>query len=283
MFDSLVICTDLDRTLLPNGKQDESTGARNLFKLLASQPQVSLVYVTGRHLALIQEAIKTYDIPLPDYVIADVGSTIYSLNKGNWTHLEEWRDFISCDWQGASSESVLISVAGIDGLKPQEDEKQGEFKASFYADPNVDAKALIDKVMRYLDNMGIKAGIIWSVNEVTQTGLLDILPVRADKQKAIEFLMDYIDATHDQLVFSGDSGNDISVITSAINAVLVSNATEEVKAEITKLEKNNKTQSNCYVAKGGYLGMNGNYAAGILEGIAYYRPDVDEWLQQQVK
>ena len=35
-----------------------------------------------------------------------------------------------------------------------------------------------------------------------------------------------------------------------------------------------------YVAKGDYLGMNGNYAAGILEGVTHYLPEMNTWLSQ---
>ena len=38
----ILICTDLDRTLLPNGKQPESPGARAAFTRLVSRPEVTL-------------------------------------------------------------------------------------------------------------------------------------------------------------------------------------------------------------------------------------------------
>lgn len=44
----LLLCTDLDRTLLPNGSQPESEQARKKFHELVKQPQVTLVYVTVR-------------------------------------------------------------------------------------------------------------------------------------------------------------------------------------------------------------------------------------------
>ena len=33
-----------------------------------------------------------------------------------------------------------------------------------------------------------------------------------------------------------------------------------------------------YLARGGCLGMNGNYSAGILEGIAHYHPEARVWM-----
>ena len=76
----LLICTDLDRTLLPNGDLHESPLARERFAAVASHPHVKLAYVSGRDLGLVEQAIKHFSIPIPDWVIGDVGSRLYSLN-----------------------------------------------------------------------------------------------------------------------------------------------------------------------------------------------------------
>ncbi len=65
MPDRLLICTDLDRTLIPNGPQPESPGARRRFAILAERPEVTLAYVSGRHRALVEDAITTYRLPTP--------------------------------------------------------------------------------------------------------------------------------------------------------------------------------------------------------------------------
>jgi hydroxymethylpyrimidine pyrophosphatase-like HAD family hydrolase len=72
----ILLATDLDRTLLPNGEATESPGARAAFARVAARPEVALAYVTGRHRALVEDAIAEYVLPRPDYVIGDVGTTI---------------------------------------------------------------------------------------------------------------------------------------------------------------------------------------------------------------
>ena len=47
MIAPLLICTDLDRTLLPNGTAPESPSARGRFATVASHPEVALAYVTA--------------------------------------------------------------------------------------------------------------------------------------------------------------------------------------------------------------------------------------------
>jgi hydroxymethylpyrimidine pyrophosphatase-like HAD family hydrolase len=127
-----------------------------------------------------------------------------------------------------------------------------------------------------LVHAGIKANLIWSIDEQAGIGLLDVLPASANKLHAIRFLMQQKGYAHDNTVFAGDSGNDLDVLMSDIRAVLVANADAEVKNLAARANKD-----ALYLAHGGYLGMNGNYSAGILEGVAHYRPDVDAWLREQ--
>jgi hypothetical protein len=39
-------------------------------------------------------------------------------------------------------------------------------------------------------------------------------------------------------------------------------------------------QDRLNLARGGYRGMNGNYAGGVLEGIVHFMPEVDDWLDE---
>ncbi|MBL0701933.1 MAG: haloacid dehalogenase, partial [Desulfosarcina sp.] len=75
MTSKILLFSDLDRTILPNGYNEESPRARPILRRLAERPEITLVYVTGRNKALILNAIKEFAIPLPDYAIADVGTT----------------------------------------------------------------------------------------------------------------------------------------------------------------------------------------------------------------
>ena len=58
--------------------------------------------------------------------------------------------------------------------------------------------------------------------------------------------------------------------------MLVANADPQVKSLVAAANP-----ATLYVAQGGYLGMNGNYSAGILEGVAHYHPALDAWLRAQ--
>ncbi len=281
---SLLICTDLDRTLVPNGPQPESPGARRYFATLVARDEVALAYVSGRHRALVQQAIADYQLPLPDFVIGDVGTSLYRVDThAEWSPRPEWDAHIGADWAGASVDDLKGLLTGIPHLRLQESAKQGRFKLSFYAASDADQSGLVEEVRGRISGQGIRASLIWSVDEAADVGLLDVLPERATKYHAIEFLIEQEGFGLEQVVFSGDSGNDLEPLTSPLPAVLVANAHPSVRDEALRVARERGLADRLYCAEGGFLGMNGNYAAGILEGVAHYQPFVRHWLEGAVE
>jgi len=274
----LLLCTDLDRTLLPNGPQPESALVRKRFTQLASRNEVTLVYVSGRDKLLVQQAIKNYQIPLPNFVIADVGSTIYRIENEKWSYLEQWDSEISNDWNGRSNKDLQNLLTGCKDIRLQEYSKQKSHKLSYYVPLYADHEKLLYEINACFENEMVRANLIWSVDDAASVGLLDILPVSANKKHAIEFIMNEFNFSLDETIFAGDSGNDISVMASSIPSILVANATDNVKSIALEQAQMNGEKNSLYLAKGDYLGMNGNYSAGILEGIVHYMPVVKNWI-----
>jgi hypothetical protein len=62
------------------------------------------------------------------------------------------------------------------------------------------------------------------------------------------------------------------VLASRVPAVLVANSRPDVQDLALELAEEAGTLPWLYIAEGGFLGMNGNYAGGMLEGIAHYHP-----------
>lgn len=284
MIDRLLICTDLDRTLIANGQAAESPNSSRLFCQLVGDTKVTLSYVTGRDLTLVKEAITEYQLPLPDFVIADVGSTIYEIKKNNqWLPLQDWRNKISLDWQNKTQPDLVTIFSDLKPCCLQENEKQGLHKLSYYVPLDTDIDTLMAEMHSRLEDQQIKSNLIWSIDEQAKVGLLDILPLSANKLHAIEYLMKYQNFTLQNTVFSGDSGNDLAVLLSPIKSILVANATVELKEKI-KSEIDNRTglTDSVYIARGRYSHLNGNYSAGIIEGILHYFPEIENCLKDKI-
>jgi sucrose-6F-phosphate phosphohydrolase len=274
----ILLCCDLDRTLLPNGAQPESDSARPLLRKLAQHPNLTLVYVSGRHKALLQEAIAQYHIPVPDYAIGDVGTTIYTVAGEQWQPMRSWQDEIAPAWRGFTQTELAQLFQDLPQLTLQEAEKQNRFKLSYYTPMSFDQHQLIATMQERLQQREVDASLVWSVDEAKQCGLLDVLPQEATKSHAVYFLIEQLGLNEDDAVFAGDSGNDLTALTSGLNAILVANAATDVKEEAQQRVKEAGYAQRLYLAKGGFMGMNGNYAAGVLEGVVHFFPQSAAWL-----
>jgi len=281
---TVLLCTDLDRTILPNGQQPESPGARKFFSTLAAHPQLRLAYVSGRDRRLIEEAIAEYSLPVADYLIGDVGTTLYRQTNNMWVLEPAWQETIGKDWNGMQHNDIvdlLTTIAGKATLRLQPEAKQNTYKVSYFTDPDVDVEHIKESVLQRLQSNNIHASAIWSLDEAENVGLLDILPKKANKLEAIRFLMQCERFSDADTVFAGDSGNDMEVLVSGLQAILVRNGADNVRKEaVSQLEKSNKS-SRLYLAKGGTLGMNGNYSSGVIEGLFHFFPECATWLKDE--
>ena len=277
-FDRALLCCDLDRTLLPNGPQEESPEARPLLRALSAEPLLALVYVTGRDAMLIQRAMEEYELPQPQFAVGDVGTTVYRVHDGIWAPLSEWEKTLEPDWAGATRQDLALELSSLERVRMQPEEKLGRFKLSYYVEPEVDLAALAAEVSERLAARQVRVGLITSYDESENIGLLDVLPAGANKLHALRFLLESEGCPLERAVFAGDSGNDLAVLESEIPSVLVRNAREEVRREAVARAREAGNEAQLYLARGGLLKMNGNYSAGALEGLQHFSPESAAWL-----
>ncbi len=273
-----LLCSDLDRTLIPNGKQEETPSARPRLRELVRRAAFCVVYVTGRNRALVEQAIEQYQLPWPDAVIGDVGSCIWSTFDRSWSKWPQWEDRLKQDWSGPHLEAIRALLAREPELELQAEDRQTPLKLSY----NTLARGLDQRcrhLRQVLHSKGLAANVIGSIDEVDDIGLIDILPSMASKHSAIEMLMAAWGFHHWNTVCAGDSGNDLPFLTSALQSVLVANAEDSVRERAVRLAARRGQQANLYLARGGFHGMNGCYSAGVLEGMVHYLPEISAWVE----
>lgn len=262
-----LLCADLDRTLIPNGAAPESAGARRLLARFIARTGLRLAYVTGRDRGLLEEAIVTWALPWPEYAVTDVGTTILCRENGEWQPLPGWRELLDSAWQGRSWRDVHGPLCHVPGLRLQAENRQARHKLSYFCDADLPA-ALVREVEEILVAAGIAARIVTSVDDEAGQGLLDVLPQPSGKLGAIRFLLEHEGFGPENTVFAGDSGNDLDVLESGMPSVLVANAHADVRRAVAG-------RANVYTARG-LAGLNGNYAAGVLEGMVHYWPEAHD-------
>jgi sucrose-6F-phosphate phosphohydrolase len=262
-----ILATDMDRTLLPNGSWEADSEAIHLFNELTRKLDVLVVYVTGRNLALTEQAIEEFGVRYPDVLCGDVGTSIRKYQEGEWHFDEGWVDHVIHESPRWDAVAIRHAVVGIAAMREQESEHQNQFKQSYYVD-----HASKDQVLAAVDER-IKGKfdevIVYSFDSQNGKGLLDFLPASATKQTALEYVAEEFDAEKADVVFCGDSGNDIFPLTAGFSGVLVRNADEQLVENIRQAMQE-KPELQVYFAQGNFRGLNGYYTSGVIEGAFHY-------------
>ncbi len=262
-----ILACDLDRTLLPNGSWPADPGAIALFNELTESHEVLVVYVTGRNLDLAESAINEYGIRYPHILIGDVGTSIRRYEQGGWKSHGGWDTHVKQTSPRWDAGAVRRAVAGVDGLTEQEREHCGPFKQSYYVDHDT-SEAILEVVDERIKGRFDEV-IVYSFDSQSGKGLLDFLPQSATKQTALEYVADELGHDKAEVVFCGDSGNDVFPLTAGFSGVLVRNADEQLVTDVKQAADANPALK-VYFAQGGFKGLNGYYASGVIEGAYHY-------------
>ncbi|MFH0952161.1 MAG: HAD-IIB family hydrolase [Patescibacteria group bacterium] len=259
-----IIATDLDRTLLPNGKQAYDNSLP-IFNKIIKENKFSLIYVTGRYLDQVWEARNKYQIPIPDHLIALVGTRLYRRQADKLIEDNDWIDEVNSQTKGWDIRKFQKALSMTE-LNIQEPEFQNQLKLSYYLNNTKNHKAVLQETGDKIKTICPDAVIIYSVDETRNLGLLDILPRAATKLAALEYLTKKLNLVKEDIVYCGDSGNDLLPLTHGYRAILVRNTIDEVKVQAQQITKENGWADKLYIARG-LNKLNGNYVSGIIEGL----------------
>lgn len=262
-----ILATDLDRTLLPNGSWEGDSEAIRLFNTLTEKNDILVVYVTGRNLALTEKAIKEFGVRYPDILCGDVGTSIRKYVDGEWKFDHGWIEHVRRESPRWDARAIKNAVIGIEGIREQESEHLNPFKQSYYVvhEKSDDVLEIIEeRIKGKFDEV-----IVYSFDPQDGKGLLDFLPASATKLTALEYVAGEYGAAKKDVVFCGDSGNDIFPLTAGFCGVLVKNADEQLVKNV-KMAMRKNPQLKIYFAKGNFMGLSGYYTSGVIEGAYYY-------------
>lgn len=228
-----LLASDLDGTLIPPEDEPEYRDRIADFAALRRlHTDVRLAFVTGRHQSLAEEAIARFELPLPEYLVCDVGTSVYVRQGSTWALDEEYRTKLRAAWRGMTARDIAARLAGIPGLDSQEAERQREFKQSYYVPPEIDKDELAGRIERRLEPLGIAVNVICSRDAARKVGLVDVIPASAAKDAALSYLWKKTAVPEANVVYAGDSGNDLAPFLSGFKAIVVGNAPDDIKNEV---------------------------------------------------
>ena len=186
----------------------------------------------------------------------------------------QWQQHLTQLWSDTQAAYIKRLLKDFPVLHLQANDQQTIYKVSYCISLVISSTVLLESIQQCLQQHDIQANLIYSIDDINGIALLDIVPPLASKYHAIQFLRKQQNILLTHTVFAGDSGNDLSVLVSEIPSILVNNADNHLKQEILSLSCSRKQAHKLYIAQGNFLGMNGNYAAGIVEGLLHFHPEL---------
>lgn len=199
----LMIATDLDGTFLAGGAEDR----RQLYRLIESQPGISLAWVSGRGLEAVLPLLADPSLPRPDYVICDVGATV--LRTSDMQAVQPLQSDIEGRWPG--EKAVADAMSRFPELVRQDVPQ--DRRCSYYCEPDVLA-IIRDDVEAEARRMGCE--VLYSVDRY-----LDILPRKTDKGRTLSALVAHVGIDPARVLVAGDTLNDLSMYEEGFSGVCV--------------------------------------------------------------
>lgn len=264
-----VLATDLDGTLIP--LEEESENSKDLFKLgnLITERSASLVFVTGRHFSSVMNAIAQYSLPTPDWILCDVGTSILQRNASydegshnGFRLTEAYHSHLAQIVDGFEHSILQDRIPPTEGLRLQEQEKQGPYKLSYYADATL-LDELVDDLQSRLRDWNAPWSIISSVDPFNGDGLVDLLPKTVSKAHALDWWANHAGLPSESIVFAGDSGNDHAALTAGYKSIVVGNADRRLAESVAAAHKQQGWDGRLYLASR-------SATSGVLEGCQNY-------------
>jgi sucrose-6F-phosphate phosphohydrolase len=234
--------TDLDGTLL--GNPESTRRFKETWSRLPREARPLLAYNSGRSLEDTRGLIAARQLPAADYIIGGVGTEFVDVRQP-----EQNADFIAQFGEGWNLELVEQIVGVTPGVERQPPEFLHPYKSSWFL--HRASREQVAELEARLAAAGLLVTVVYS-----SLRHLDVLPRRANKGNALEWLCRRIEVPLEQVLVAGDTGNDSSMfLLPGVKGIVVENAQPELLEAVVKLP--------VYVATK-------VMADGVLEGLKHF-------------
>ncbi|MFG0262002.1 MAG: HAD-IIB family hydrolase [Novipirellula sp. JB048] len=267
-MDLKVLATDLDGTLIPLENDLDNRRDLGAVERFVREHRLELLFVTGRHFSSVQHAMREHALPSPRWIICDVGTTIMHRPEkidaadSAMQRVAAYHDTLASIVGPIGTTELSREFVGIPAVRLQEAEKQGAYKLSYYADASR-LTEIVDRFQHTLDRIAAPYSIIASVDPFNGDGLIDLLPSGVSKAYALRWWADQMTVAPESIVFAGDSGNDLAALTAGYRAIVVQNASEDLKRDVQAAHQLANTENFVFLA-------NRKATSGVLEGLKFH-------------
>lgn len=200
-----VLATDLDGTFLGGTQADR----RALYRWIEdNRDTVGLVFVSGRDPEFIHEMCSSNELPWPEYVVCDVGTSIAQVHPEKGIRpIDALEREIAAQWND-SGDAVRAELKSFPGLTEQK--TAFRYRVSFDYDPD----SYDPRAAEVIAGMG--HDVLISDNR-----FLDVLPRGVSKGPSLLRLLNHLSLPPERVLAAGDTLNDLSMLVAGTPAVAV--------------------------------------------------------------
>lgn len=248
-----IIATDFDGTLLTSDKKI-SEKTYNILKQLKDNNYI-IVGVTARNLSSVEAVC---DINMFNYVIINNGTYLYDVENKKGIYIK----YLGLELAKKIVEFYQQHIKSIDFCSAEKYYRYKANRSEF--NPNLNYNVFVDEIDEIKDIVA-RINIFFKDNENIEEYINDI-PKRFDmvecfamqdtdkedtkkwvvvnpkglnKLAGLEYLCNELNISKDQVIFFGDSGNDLEIIEHVGLGVAVDNALDKVKEKAKKVTLSN--------------------------------------------
>lgn len=237
-----ILATDLDGTFL-HGSSEEKEFFYNFLK--DNKEKISVIFVTGRTVGLVQQLYESDFNFTPDYIIADHGAIVMS--GENYHPVNQLQSDIIAQWE-ALDHQALVNLLHDDGDVTKQPHETTYRHAYYYQ-----SECIKERLVPKIEELGFEC--------ILSSGVyLDILPKGVNKGQTLLNLLKHLEIDNDNVITAGDSLNDLPLFATGLKSIAVGNAENGLMHHIEKMQ-------NVFLSE--YHGIQ-----GIIDGLCSY-----QWLK----
>ena len=213
---NLTLATDLDGTFLGGNAAQRSA----LYAHLNARDDVTLIFVTGRDLDFVAGLIRWPGMPRPDYIVGDVGTSIY--DGATLQPVASLEAPIAAEWNDANARVVEL-LRDEPGLRLQD--TPFRHRVSYDYDPASFSTRSVEKVRAAGFDCLLSADRYF-----------DVLPKGVSKGPTLIRLVEALGLDPATVLVAGDTMNDLSLFRTGFKGVAVGNSEPRLAIAVGSME-----------------------------------------------
>ena len=113
------LVSDLDGTLIPLSDSEQNKKDLDQLGKLREVHDFTLVFATGRSFNSVLDAIEQHKLPIPEWIICNVGTTIYTKHEDSFSELSAYHEELNEICNGIDHSTIEVALKHLKNLRLQ--------------------------------------------------------------------------------------------------------------------------------------------------------------------